>query len=137
MPSHPDSETAVFPEDRYALAQPRGRVTGDVVVDYGSAMAFHPDWQPGFTEVWDMRFTSSIDITPTYLPRLMELERATKEALTGSRTIIVTDRPMILYSAQFYARFVKPLGRVVVAVGTGDEAAELLGIEALPDLAQR
>lgn len=124
----------MFPEDRYGIAQPRGEVTADVIVEHALALALHPSWQPGFTEVWDMRFAPTIDLVPTDIPTMLDLERRTKEALAGSTTLIVTDRPLILYSAQFYARLVKPLGRSVTAVATDSEAAAVLGIEALPDV---
>ena len=130
------SETAVFPDDRFGIAQPRGPVTAKTVVEYGKALAFHPDWRPGFTEVWDVRFSPSVDLLPTDVPKLMEVERETKEALRGSTTLIITYKPLILYSVQFYARLVRPLGRTVIGVDTATEAAEILGISALPDLQQ-
>ncbi len=133
MPPPPD-DFAVFPDAQYGLIQPRRTVTADTVVELGRSLAFHPDWRPGFTEVWDVRYTPSIDILPTDVPKLLGVERETKEALTGSKTIIITYKPLILYSVQFYARLVKPLGRTVIGVDTATAAAEILGISSLPDL---
>lgn len=81
-----------------------------------------------------MRFATSIDLLPNDIPTMLDIERQTKEALTGSMTLVVTYKPLILYSVQFYARLVKPLGRTVTAVDTAAEAASILGIPALPDL---
>ena len=106
----------------------------ETVASLSFAIAFDPEWQPGFTEVWDMRFATSIDLLPTDIPKMLDLERKTKEALAGSTTLIITHKPFILYSAQFYARLVKPLGRTVIAVDRAVEAAALLGIDVLPDL---
>lgn len=131
---HPGHETAVFPEDQFGIAQPRGKVTIDVIVDYALALASHPDWRPGFTEVWDVRHALSVDVVPTDIARVLDLERRTKEALAGSSTLIVTYRPLVLYTAQFYATLVKPLGRTVIAVDTATEAAAILGIDGLPEL---
>ncbi len=127
----------VVPEHRFGIVQPRGPVTVQAVVECGKAVAFDPDWEPGFTEVWDMRFTPSIDLLPTDIPKLLEVERLTREALAGSTTLIVTYKPLILYSVQFYARLVRPLGRTVIGVDTASEAASILGIAALPDLSER
>ncbi len=65
---------------------------------------------------------------------MLDLERRTKEALDGSSTLIVTYRPLVLYTAQFYATLVKPLGRTVIAVDTATEAAAILGVDVLPEL---
>lgn len=81
-----------------------------------------------------MRFTPSIDVLPNDIPALLAVERRTKAALEGSTTLVVTYKPLILYTIQFYARLVKPLGRVVHGVDTAAEAAAILGVNALPDL---
>ncbi|MDT7858232.1 hypothetical protein RQM47_16405 [Rubrivirga sp. S365] len=131
---HPPRETAVFAADHYGLMQPRRAVTADVVVAYGLAVATHPDWRPGFTEVWDLRFAPVVDLGPADAPVLLDLERRTARALTGSATVIVATRPSVLFSVKFYARLANPLGRTVVAVGTEAGATALLGVAALPDL---
>lgn len=130
----PAGETRVVPADRYGIAQPRGPVTGDVVVAYGRALVSNPGWRPGYAEVWDMRFSPAVDLVPSDVPALLELERETKGALAGSWTVVVTPRPFLLFSVQFYARLVKPLGRTVLGVATAEEAADLLGIAEIPDL---
>ena len=127
-------EVRVVPADRYGIVQPRGPVTGDLIAAYGRALASHPDWRPGFAEVWDMRFSPTVDVVPSDVPTLLELERETKEALAGSWTVAITPRPFLLFSVQFYARLVKPLGRTVLGVATAEEAADLLGIAEIPDL---
>ena len=81
-----------------------------------------------------MRFAPSVDIVPTDVPKLMELERETKEMLVGSATVVITYKPLLLFSIQFYARLVKPLGRTVHGVDTASKGAELLGISSIPDL---
>ena len=134
MSSSPHPLTAVFPGDRYGIAQPRDEVTADTIITLGLALAKDPAWEPGFTEVWDMRFTPSIDLVPSDAQTLLNLERKTREMLAGSATIIVTYRPLILFSIQFYARLVKPLGRKVTGLDKAEEAARLLGIPELPDL---
>ena len=127
-------EVALFPEHRFAISQPRGGVTGEVLETYGRAMAYHPDWEPGFTEVWDLTFSPSLDVVPSDIERMKQLERETAEQLEGSRTIIVTDRPAILFAAKFYARLMQAFGRDVVSVSTREAAADLLGIGELPVL---
>ena len=127
-------EIAVFPPARYGLIQPRGVVTGDRIVALGLALAGHPDWRPGFTEVWDARFTETIDVVPSDIQKVLALERQTKEALEGSPTVIVVSRPLVVTGAELYARLAKTLGRTVVLAQTGAEAAAHLGTDALPDL---
>ena len=133
MPTR-DAETGVFPQDRYGLIQPRGTVVGADVAAFGLALVAHPDWRPGFTEVWDVRFAEAVDLSPGDVQTLLDVERRTKEALAGSTTVILTARPLLLYSVKFYARLVRPLGRVVVAAETVGEAESFLGIPALPTL---
>lgn len=138
MSAHdPELEVAVFPEDGYGIVQPVGPVEAKDIVALSLGLVAHPSWRPGFTEVWDTRFSGAIDIVPGDVPSVLELERQTKAALDGSTTLVVTNRPLLLYSAKFYARLVKPLGRTVVAAESAREAAECLGIDALPDLRSR
>ncbi len=125
---------ACFPDHRFAMAQLRSDIKGENILEVGKAIAFHPDWQPGFTEVWDMRSAGVIDLVPSDLPKFQALETELKEQLNGTRTLIIVDRPMIRYSLQFYARMVRPFGRVIVVVQTSQEAADLLSIDALPVL---
>ena len=132
-----DVEIGVFPRDRYGVIQPTGTVVGADVAEFGLALARHPDWEPGFTEVWDLRFSKAVDLVPADAQRLLDVERQTEEALAGSTTIIVTARPLLQFSVKFYARLVSPFGRSVVAAPSAEEAAKRLGIDALPDLRGR
>ena len=132
-----DAEVGVFPQSRYGIIQPTGTVVASDIVALGLALASHPDWQPGFTEVWDVRFSEAIDLVPTDAATLLDVEQQTKQALAGSTTVIVTARPLLLFSVKFYARLVKPLGRSVVAAESAEAAAAILGIDALPDLRGR
>ncbi len=125
---------AVSPSDRYGLVQPRGRVTVDTILEAGIVLASDERWRPGFTEVWDVRFSPAVDILPADVPQLLDLERRTQEALAGSTTIVVTHKPLILYSVKFYAQLAKPFGRSVLGFNSASSAAEFLGIDELPDL---
>jgi hypothetical protein len=125
---------AISPSDRYGLIQPRGRVTVDTILEAGPVLAFDPRWRPGFTEVWDVRFSPAVDILPADVPKLLDLERRTQEALAGSATLVVTHKPLILYSVKFYAQLTKPFGRPVHGFNSAASAAEFLGIGGLPDL---
>ncbi len=117
--------------DRYALARPRSVVDMDVIERVGHAMAFHPEWEPGFTEVWDMSASEGANILPTDISRLNKLEDDTRSQLVGSRTIIITPRSLELYSVQFYARLMRPRDREVIGVRTREEAAEIIGVAQL------
>lgn len=127
------SRVEVFPEHRFALAQFRGKVDGDAIVDVGAEIVAHPDWRPGFTEVWDIRECTA-DVSPSQLPRMRAAEESWKEALAGSRTVVIIDRPLIRFSLEFYARMVRPLGREIQVCETAEDAAALLGVGAIPDL---
>lgn len=127
-------EVALFPEHRFALSQPRGEVTGDTILTYGREMAYHPAWEPGFTEVWDVTLSPSVDVVPSDIGRLKQLEEETMEQLKGSRTIVVIDRPLVRAAVDFYGALVRPLGRIIVAARSQEEAAKLLGIETFPTL---
>lgn len=130
-PPGPDIQVAVFPEHRFALARFRGRADGMDVLRTGEEIVNHPDWQPGFTEVWDVR-AASVSVSPSEVKALGDAEKEWKDLLAGSVTLIIVDRPMVRYSLQFYAQMVKPLGRQLQVCRTAQEAAETLGIEALP-----
>ena len=133
-PDRADHVVACFPDRSFALAQLQGNIFGDDIVDVGRRIATHPDWQPGFTQVWDMNRTAAVDLTPADLPKLQGVETELREQLNGTQTIVIVDRPMLRYSLQFYAHMVRPFGREITVVRTNEEAAALLGIEALPDL---
>ena len=132
-----EAEIEVYPGDRYGIIQPTGVVVASDVAEFGLALAAHPDWQPGFTEFWDLRFSEAVDLIPSDAATLIALERQTKEALAGSTTLILTTRQLLLFSVKFYARLVSPLGRTVLAAASAKEAMEILGVDALPDLRGR
>lgn len=132
-PRGPDVRLAVFPEHRYALVQFQGPVTGHEILTAGADIVHHPDWRPGFTEVWDVR-AASVSVSPSDIKALGEAEKAWKDLLAGSVTIVVVDRPAIRYSLEFYAQMVKPLGRQILVSRTAEDAAVALGIDRLPVL---
>ncbi len=128
---------AVFPADRYGLMQPRGDVTVDTVVEFGLALVGSPEWEPGFTEVWDFRFAGGLHFSPPEFHRLRSLELHTNGQLEGSRTIVITvNRQLLDWSARNYARAVQVLnGRVVVPYDMAEDAARDLGVAEVPTLA--
>jgi len=128
--SDPEVEVDVYPQDRYGIIQPTGIVAAPDVVALGLALTSLPDWRPGFTEFWDLRFSAAVDLLPQDAGTLVDLERRTKDALAGSSTVILSTRTLLLYSVKFYAHLV----RDVVAVSSDKEALDILGIDALPDL---
>lgn len=133
-PGSTDFSLGCFPDQRFAMAELRGDITGDDIVRVGRAIVGQPGWEPGFTEVWDVRSTETVDIVPSDLSTFHALETELSEALAGSRTVVVADRPMLRFSLQFYARMVRPFGREVRIAESGEAAAALLGIDALPSL---
>ena len=129
---------AVFPEDRYGLVQPKGKVTVDTILEYGLALTALPDWRPGLTEVWDLRGATTIDANPLRFGDLYRLESQTRKALRGSRTIIVLPeawRPAVASVTRFYGRVAGSVGRSINVCKTVDGALSRLRIEQLPDLA--
>jgi hypothetical protein len=128
------SEIAVFPEQRYALCQPRGSVTGSVVAERSFATTDHPDWDPEFSIVWDLTFSPTVDITPGDIAMLKRLASETTHLFGRSRTIIIASRPGVHFAATYYARIMRLFGRDMVCVSSQPEAAELIGVEAIPVL---
>lgn len=132
MPSFQRPEVAVFPEHRYALSQPRGIINGDMILEYGRAMAYAPEWQPGFTEVWDGTICQDIDIVPSDMARFQELERETLDLLKGSRTLLIFNSSLIRVTVQLYSRLVGRLGREIVTASSRAEGAKILGVDEIP-----
>ena len=129
-----DFSLGCFPDHRFAMAQLRGDITGADIATVGRAIVGQPAWQPGFTEVWDVRSTETVDVVPSDLSMFHALETELAEALEGSRTIVIADRSMLRFSLQFYARMVRAFGREVRIAETAEQAAALLGIDVLPSL---
>ena len=129
-----DFSLGCFPDQRFGMAKLQGDITGADIVAVGRQIVRQPGWQPGFTEVWDVRSTETVDVVPSDLSMFHALETELAEELAGSRTIVIADRAMLRFSLQFYARMVRPFGREVRIAGTEEEVAALLGIDALPSL---
>ena len=127
-------EVDVFPDHAFALAQPRGRIDGDLLEAYGRAMAFDPRWRPGFTEVWDTSLCQDVDVLPSDITRMKALEEETVDLLRGSTTLIIVDRPLIRITVDLYATIMKRFGREIAAVQTQADAASWLGIDRFPVL---
>ena len=138
MPTPLLHPVAAFPRHRFGLAQPRGDVSASSAIYTTLVLVTLPEWEPGFREVWDFRFTGAFEIEPSAIARLCELEVALRDELAGSETVLITGgRPMIAYAARFYDRILRPYGRSARACRSRDEAAELLGTDRVPDLLGR
>ena len=128
--THP---VAVFPDRRFGLVQPWGDVSGESALRAARVLVDHPAWEPGFTEVWDFRFSGAVVVEPAEVARLRAFEVAVRDRMAGSRTVFVTDhRPLLTHAAQFYGRLVRPLGRSVVACRTDEDAAPYLDGSLIP-----
>ena len=129
----PEARLEVYPEHRYGLVQFRGPIDADDMIRLGDALVSHPDWEPGFTEVWDI-LEASVDVGPEGLRALSEAERRWKDQLAGSRTVAVVDRPSLLVPLRFYSYMVAPLGRKITVCESPAAAAAFLGLASLPSL---
>ena len=135
MPSPLLHPVAAFPGHRFGLAQPRGDVSADSTIYTTLVLVTLPEWEPGFREVWDFRFTATFEIGPSAIARLRDLEVALRDELAGSETILITGgRPLIAYAARFYDRLLRPYGRSARACRSREEALGLLGADRVPDL---
>ena len=95
----------------------------------------HPDWEPGFTEVWDFRFTDAYDFPPSDAQALRTLEAEIAEELEGSKTVIITTgRVAFAYAGEFYALLVGREGRDVVACETVNDALREISAPSIPTL---
>lgn len=129
---------AAFPRHRFGLAQPRGDVSADSAIYTTLLLVTLPEWEPGFREVWDFRFTRTFEIDPSAIVRLRELEVALRDDLAGSETVLITGgRPLIAYAARFYDRLLRPYGRSARACRSREEALQVLGTDRIPDLGDR
>ena len=135
MPSPLLHPVAAFPGHRFGLAQPRGDVSASSTIYTTLILVTLPEWEPGFREVWDFRFTATFEIGPSAIARLRDLEVALRDELAGSETILITGgRPLIAYAARFYDRLLRPYGRSARACRSREEALALLGADRVPDL---
>jgi hypothetical protein len=135
MPVERDHPVAVFPDRRFGLVQPWADVSAESALRAARALVGHPEWEPGFTEVWDLRFAGRVVIEPPAAAQFRAFEAASRDRLAGSRTVVVTDhRPLLTYAARFYAQLVRPLGRAVVACRTEDDAVRHLDGGPIPRL---
>ena len=138
MPSPLLHPVAAFPGHRFGLAQPRGDVSADSTIYTTLVLVTLPDWEPGFREVWDFRFTATFEVGPSAIARLHDLEAAVRDELAGSETVLITGgRPLIAYAARFYDRLLRPYGRSARACRNREEALGLLGADRVPDLGGR
>lgn len=128
------TDVALYPDDRYALVQTRAFVTGQWIVDNGMAVIRHPDWQPGFTEVWDLTLCAGVDLVPSDTAKIVAAEKAMAAHLAGSTTVVITNKTFVLYAIQLFSVLMRPLGRRVVVFNSQADAAQYLNISALPIL---
>ena len=123
----------VVPEHRYGLVEFRGQIDADDMIRLGDQLVAHPDWMPGFTEVWNV-LEATVDVSPAGLRALGDAEERWKDKLAGSRTLAVADRPSLLIPLRFYSYMVAPLGRKLTVCKSTAAAAAELGLPALSSL---
>lgn len=130
-----DVRWAVFPRHRYGLLQPHGPMRTDAAILAAAEINGSAEWEPGFTEVWDLRFSSEFVIAPGDVGKLFEAELATKDRLAGSATFFFTaGRPLVTRAVRYYGPVVRPLGRHVRVFPDTAEGLRALGIDELPRL---
>ncbi|MEM6927689.1 MAG: hypothetical protein AAF602_12220 [Myxococcota bacterium] len=132
-----DAHVRVYPEKRLGLVQPRGALTTEAVVAHARALVGSPEWQPGFTELWDVRDVDEVFFSPFELADLHRIEAETARHLEGSKTVIVAPpRPMLVYAARTYARFAdRHFGRTIVVCERVEDALQEVSLDSIPSLA--
>ena len=130
-----DVRTAVYPQHRFGLMQPHGPMRTDAAILAAADVTGSSEWEPGFTEVWDLRFSGDFVIAPGDVWKLFEAELATKDRLAGSATYFFTaGRPLVTRAVRYYGPVVWPLGRRVRVYSDTSKGLRALGVDELPVL---
>ena len=124
----------VDPASRLGAVRLEGQVTGDQVAEVSLLLFRHPDWQPGFCELWDARGITELLVTLEEVRRVAAIEKEHLQRMGMGRVAIVVARDIEYYIGRLYTAFVRDTERPVRLFKSIDKAQHWLGLSSLPPL---
>ena len=121
-------------ERRLGAVRLEGQVTGKEVAEVSFLLFQHPDWQPGFCELWDARGITELLVTLEEVRRVAAIEKEHLGEIGMGRVAIVVARDLEYYLGRLYTAFVQDTERPVRLFKSIDKARHWLGLSSLPPL---
>lgn len=123
------SEHEIFEPNALAVVRLTGSVTADVIVQCAEQLYADPQWNPGFSSIWDVRKIGELILLPEDVTHLLHLSREIiARAGTGRRAVVVA-RDLEHDIATLFSVREKPLGRETRVFWNLPEACAWLGVE--------
>ena len=104
-----------------------GHVTGTEMLVACQDLVGHPDWRPGFEELWDLSHTE-VDVSPHEVDRLVASAHRLRDRIGANRVAFVTTREAVGTLIRLFELFTLDLGRTYRTFKTREEAAAWLGV---------
>ncbi|HLA63461.1 MAG TPA: hypothetical protein VK610_03485 [Rhodothermales bacterium] len=121
----------VLPEYQLGVVTLTGHVGGSELLRAMRALAFHPNWEPGFQTAWDARYLRVIDLVPADIPAFTAVTRELAHRMGAGRSAVLTrstddEITVRLLSLRGRGRF----GHALRAFLSWTEAVRWLGVPA-------
>ncbi len=114
-------------EARVGLASFHGHVTGTDLLEACHDLVGHPDWRPGFEELWDL-LHAEVDVTPREVDNLVASAHQLRDRISASQVAFVTTREAVGALVRLFELFTIDLGRTYKTFPTREAAAAWLGV---------
>ena len=102
-------------------------VTGREMLHACQDMVGHPDWRPGFVELWDLS-NVEVDASPYEIDELVVSAHKLRDRIGKNRVAFVTRRETVDALLRLFEVFTLDLGRTYRTFRTREEAAAWLDV---------
>lgn len=81
----------IHPQYRCAVVTVSGRMSADEFLDASKELYEDPDWEDSFKTLWDLRWTTAVDLSPEDMENLVaaKAHRETERGLSGRIALLV------------------------------------------------
>ena len=118
----------VIPEFHLGFAVGLGHVEGLEMVRACQEMTSDPLWVPGFDELWDLRDSTEVDISPEGMDEMVASAHKYASQIGDNRCVFVSARESVKPVLRLFAWLTDDLPRTYHTTRTRDEALAWLGL---------
>lgn len=117
----------IDPDEHVGLVAFHGHVTGTEMLEACHDLVGHPDWRPGFEELWDL-VLAEVDVSPHEITALVASAHKLSDRIGKNEVAFVTTREAVGMLIRLFELFTIDLGRTYKVFPTREAAAEWLGV---------
>jgi hypothetical protein len=122
-------EYKIYEDEHYVYAKATGTLTPQEIIDYVNELHHDPNLEPGFKELFDVRFISKSEVTIESFKDIFKKAIADKKRNQMNRLAIVVSKVDSYDRAKYYEKSVSSDKETVIVFNMLDTAKIWLGVD--------